>query len=107
MVLLEGDIAGFDFVALDGDNQTGPRRKELATAVGNFIGMVPVYMKAPTYGFSISNYTIDKNGTITGENNKHWWKHLQNRTSLPNKKAISALLRRGFCYPDIPKKDIF
>ena len=27
-------------------------------------------MKAPTYGFAVSNYTIDKNGTLTGENNK-------------------------------------
>ena len=51
-------------------NVTGPRRKELATAVGNFIGMAPVYMKAPTYGFAVSNYTINKNGTLTGENNK-------------------------------------
>lgn len=51
-------------------NVTGPRRKELATAVGNFIGMAPVYMKAPTYGFAVSNYIIDKNGTLTGENNK-------------------------------------
>lgn len=51
-------------------NVAGPRRKELATAVGNFIGMAPVYMKAPTYGFAVSNYIIDKNGTLTGENNK-------------------------------------
>lgn len=51
-------------------NVTGPRRKELATAVGNFIGMAPVYMKAPTYGFAVSNYIIDRNGTLTGENNK-------------------------------------
>ena len=51
-------------------NVTGPRRKELATAVGNFIGTAPVYMKAPTYGFAVSNYIIDKNGTLTGENNK-------------------------------------
>lgn len=51
-------------------NVTGPRRKELATAVGNFIGIAPVYMKAPTYGFAVSNYIIDRNGTLTGENNK-------------------------------------
>ncbi len=51
-------------------NVTGPRRKESATAVGNFIGTAPVYMKAPTYSFTVSNYIIDKNGTLTGENNK-------------------------------------
>ncbi len=51
-------------------NVTGPRTKQSATAVGNFIGTAPVYMKAPTYGFAVSNYIIDKNGTLTGENNK-------------------------------------
>lgn len=51
-------------------NVTGPRRKELAIAVGNFIGMAPVYMKAPTYGFAVSNYIIDKNGTLIGKSNK-------------------------------------
>lgn len=51
-------------------NVTGPRRKELAAAVGNFIGMAPVYMKAPTYGFQVGNYIIDKNGTLTGKENK-------------------------------------
>ena len=51
-------------------NVTGPRRKELAAAVGNFIGTAPVYMKAPTYGFAVGNYIIDRNGTLTGEENK-------------------------------------
>lgn len=51
-------------------NVTDPRRKELATAIGEFIGMTPVYMKAPTYGFAISNYILDRNGTLRGEENK-------------------------------------
>lgn len=51
-------------------NVTGPRRKELAAAVGNFIGTAPVYMKAPTYGFAVGNYIIDRNGTLIGEENK-------------------------------------
>ena len=51
-------------------NVTGPRRKELATAIGEFIGMAPVYMRAPTYGFAISNYILDRNGTLRGEENK-------------------------------------
>lgn len=51
-------------------NVTGPRRKELAAAVGNFIGTTPVYMKAPTYSFAVGNYIIDRNGTLTGEENK-------------------------------------
>ncbi|MCM1193718.1 MAG: hypothetical protein NC123_15405 [Butyrivibrio sp.] len=50
-------------------NVTGPRRKELATAVGNFIGAAPVYQKAPTYAFAIGSYTIDRNGKLSGEKN--------------------------------------
>jgi hypothetical protein len=50
-------------------NVTGPRRKELATAVGNFIGTAPVYQKAPTYAFAIGSYTIDRNGKLSGEKN--------------------------------------
>ena len=51
-------------------NVTGPRRKELATAVGNFIGTAPVYQKAPTYAFAIGSYIIDRNGTLSGEKNE-------------------------------------
>ena len=51
-------------------NVTGPRRKELATAVGDIIGMTPVYQKAPTYAFTIGEYTIDRNGTLIGAENK-------------------------------------
>ena len=49
---------------------TGPRRKELATAVGDFIGTAPVYQKAPTYAFAIGSYIIDRNGTLSGEKNE-------------------------------------
>jgi hypothetical protein len=51
-------------------NVTGPRRKELATAVGDFIGEAPVYQKAPTYAFAIGSYIIDRNGTLSGEKNE-------------------------------------
>lgn len=51
-------------------NVTGPRRKELAAAVRNFIGMALVYMKAPTYGFAVGNYIIGRNGTLIGKENK-------------------------------------
>jgi hypothetical protein len=51
-------------------NVTGPRRKELATAVGDFIGTAPVYQKAPTYAFAIGGYIIDRNGTLSGEKNE-------------------------------------
>lgn len=51
-------------------NVTGPRRKELAAAVGDFIGAKPKYMKAPTYAFTVEGYTIGRDGTLTGEENK-------------------------------------
>ena len=51
-------------------NVTGPRRKELATAVGDFIGTAPVRQKAPTYAFAIGSYIIDRNGTLSGEKNE-------------------------------------
>lgn len=49
---------------------TGPRRKELAAAVGDFIGAKPKYMKAPTYAFEVEEYTIGRHGTLTGKENK-------------------------------------
>lgn len=51
-------------------NVTGPRRKELAAAVGGFIGAKPQYMKAPTYAFVVEGYTIGRDGTLTGAENK-------------------------------------
>ncbi len=51
-------------------NVTGPRRKELATAVGDFIGTAPVYQKAPAYAFAIGSYIIDRNGKLSGEKNE-------------------------------------
>lgn len=51
-------------------NVTGPRRKELAAAVGDFIGAKPKYMKAPTYAFVVEKYTIGRDGTLTGKENK-------------------------------------
>jgi hypothetical protein len=50
-------------------NVTGDRRKELVTAIGEFIRWEPVYKKAPTYAYAIGNYLVDRNGTLTGEDN--------------------------------------
>lgn len=50
-------------------NATGPRRKELATAVGAFLEVTPVYQKAPTYAFAIGEYIIDRDGTLIGAEN--------------------------------------
>ena len=50
-------------------NVTGVRRKELAVAVGDFIGAKPEYLRAPTYAFAVGSYNIDKEGTLTGPEN--------------------------------------
>ena len=50
-------------------NVTGVRRKELVVAVGDFIGVKPEYLRAPTYAFAVGSYNIDKEGTLTGPEN--------------------------------------
>ena len=50
-------------------NVTGVRRKQLVTAVGDFIGAKPEYLRAPTYAFAVGSYNIDKEGTLTGPEN--------------------------------------
>ena len=50
-------------------NVNGPRRKELAAAVGNFLGAKPQYMKAQTYSYQVGSYNIGRDGTLTGEEN--------------------------------------
>ncbi len=46
---------------------TGERRKELVKAISQITGMTATYQNAPTFAFTIGNYIVDKNGTLTGE----------------------------------------
>lgn len=62
-------------------NVNGPRRKELAAAVGNFLGAKPQYMKAPTYSYQVGSYNIGRDGTLTG---------------VENSELIAALAEQGF-----------
>lgn len=50
-------------------NVAGEQRKALVKAVSNFIGEPAVYKNAPTFAFTIGEYTVDKNGTLTGPAN--------------------------------------
>ena len=45
-------------------NVTGSERKRLADALGALLLMEPIYKKAPTFAYVVSDYTIDKNGAI-------------------------------------------
>ena len=50
-------------------NVTGVRRKELVAAIGEFTGAEPEYKAAPSFAYEIGEYTVDKDGTLTGPEN--------------------------------------
>lgn len=66
-------------------NVTGKERKALVTAAGEILGAPMKYMGAPTFAYIGGSYTIDRNGTLTGdgsvaeENNSRLIKELNER----------------------------
>ncbi|MCD8196614.1 MAG: hypothetical protein LUE24_05545 [Lachnospiraceae bacterium] len=66
---------------------TGPRRKQLAAAVGEFVGATPVYQFTPSYAFAVDQYTITRQGNL----------EFSDRTdSADVEKLIDFLDERGF-----------
>ena len=51
-------------------NLKGDERKALVTAISEYALWEPIYKKAPTYAYEIGKYTVDRNGTLTGEYNQ-------------------------------------
>ena len=47
----------------------GSSRKALANAIGEAIGAYPAYQAAPTFAYIIGEYTLDRNGVLTGPRN--------------------------------------
>lgn len=45
-------------------NVTGTERKALVKAIENIIHQTAVYKKAPTFEYTVGDFTIDKNGTV-------------------------------------------
>jgi len=45
---------------------TGEQRKALVTAVSAFVDTPAVYQNAPTFAYAIGEYSVDKEGTLTG-----------------------------------------
>ena len=45
---------------------TGEQRKALVTAVRAFTDAPAVYQNAPTFAYAIGEYSVDKEGTLTG-----------------------------------------
>ncbi len=51
-------------------NVTGEQRKALVAAISGFTGEQPKYQNAPTFAYIIGEYTVDKQGTVTGPANE-------------------------------------
>lgn len=62
-------------------NLIGIRRKELVVAVSDFIGAEPEYKAAPSFAYEIGDYTVNKEGTLTG---------------AANQPLLDALAEKGF-----------
>ena len=45
------------------------QRKALASAIGEIIGTYPSYQAAPSFAYIIGEYTLDRNGVLTGPRN--------------------------------------
>ena len=49
----------------------GSARKALANAIGEAIGAYPAYQAAPTFAYIIGEYTLDRQGILTGPHNAY------------------------------------
>ena len=49
----------------------GSARKALANAIGEAIGAYPSYQAAPTFAYIIGDYTLDRQGILTGPHNDY------------------------------------
>lgn len=48
---------------------TGSQRKELVTAIGNYLGVKPKYAGMPTCAYQIGEYTVTKEGDLVWDEN--------------------------------------
>jgi hypothetical protein len=60
-------------------NVTGQERKALVEAISEITNQPAHYNGAPTFSYTIGEYYIDKNGTVTGEWNLHLMVALENK----------------------------
>lgn len=68
-------------------NVTGADRKQLAGTISEILHTPIKYLGAPSFSYTIGDYTIDKNGTVSGEFNL---------------KIFTTLKQKGFTY-EIPR----
>lgn len=64
-------------------NVTGAERKRLAGAISEILNAPMKYLGAPGFGYEVGGYTVDKEGTVSGERNDA---------------LLDALTERGFAF---------
>lgn len=64
-------------------NVTGAGRKRLAGAISEILNAPMKYLGAPGFGYEVGGYTVDKDGTVSGERNDT---------------ILDALTERGFAF---------
>lgn len=75
---------------------TGSKRKALVVDISEILGQEIVYKGAPTFAYSVSNYLIDKNGTLScpGDN-----------SCEEAKRLLAALKERGYISETADRED--
>lgn len=77
-------------------NVTGAKRKELVTAISELMAEPLIYKGAPTFGYEVGSFYIDKSGTLIYP--------VELGTELVEK-IMSGLSERGFDFEDAEKPD--
>lgn len=69
-------------------NVTGPKRKALVNAISQKLNAPAKYLGTPTFAYEVADYNIDKNGALSGPDNKELVDHL---LGIHDFKAISEV----------------
>jgi hypothetical protein len=77
-------------------NVTGSERKALVGAISEILGLEIVFKGAPTFAYTVSDYLIDKNGTLSfpGDNDREEVKRL-----------LDSLKERGYIPEAVERED--
>ena len=67
-------------------NVTGPKRKALVNAISQELNAPVKYLGAPTFAYEVADYNVNKNGVLSGPDNKEL---VDNLLRLHDFKAIS------------------
>ena len=77
-------------------NVTGAKRKELVQLIANFTGYDAVYKGAPTFGYEVDYFTVDKEGTLIFDDRAD---------SEVIERLLEMLYDNGFEAESLPKAD--